>query len=90
MAQALQADVTENGVNQGDLVKVLGNIRDVLNEIQADHAVLVTLTTANKTAINAIITAAATNIAAVAGVTPVSAAAVSSLTNSTAITLTKG
>ena len=90
MAQALQADVTETGVNQGDLVKVLANIRDVLNEIQADHATFITLTTANKTAINAIITAAATNIAAVAAVTAVSAAAVSSLTNSTAITLTKG
>jgi len=90
MAQALQADVTETGVNQGDLVKVLANIRDVLNEIQADHATFITLTTANKTAINAIITAAATNIAAVAAVTAVSAAAVSTLTNSTAITLTKG
>lgn len=91
MAKTLLSNITENGLNQGDLVKFLNNVVDVVNELQADHATFITLTSANKTAINAVITAAtsdsATNIAAV---TPVSASAVSTLTNSTALTLNKG
>ena len=38
MAETLQQDVTENGLSQGDLVKVIKNLRDVVNELQADHA----------------------------------------------------
>lgn len=38
MAETLQANITENGMGQGDLVKLLGNIRDLVNELQADHA----------------------------------------------------
>ena len=52
MAEALQSDVTPTGVNQGDLVRVLANLRDVVNELITDHASykttvdgLVTLTT---------------------------------------------
>lgn len=90
MAKKLLSNITENGVSQGDLVKFLNNVVDVVNELQADHAAFITLTTANKTAINAVITAAATDLPAVAAVTPVSAAAVSALTNSTALTLNKG
>ena len=36
-AVTLSQDITENGVNQGDLVKYLQNVRDVVNELQADH-----------------------------------------------------
>lgn len=35
---ALKNDITANGVWQGDLVTYLGNVRDVVNELQADHA----------------------------------------------------
>lgn len=90
MARTLLSNITENGVSQGDLVKFLNNVVDVVNELQADHATFITLTTANKTAINAVITAAATDLPAVAAVTPVAAGAVPSLTNSTALKLTKG
>jgi chromosome segregation ATPase len=38
MAEALQADITENGLNQGDLVKFLKNVRDTVNELVDDHA----------------------------------------------------
>lgn len=38
MAETLQSDVTEDGVWQADMVKVLKNLRDVVNELQADHA----------------------------------------------------
>jgi hypothetical protein len=38
MAEILNNDVTENGLLQGDLVKVLKNLRDVVNELQTDHA----------------------------------------------------
>ena len=38
MAQALAGDITGNGVNQGDLAAVLANLRDVVNELQEDHA----------------------------------------------------
>lgn len=45
MARTLLSNITENGVSQGDLVKLLNNIVDVVNELQADHATFVTLTT---------------------------------------------
>lgn len=38
MAELLSQDVTENGMNQGDLVKLLNNIILVVNELQVDHA----------------------------------------------------
>ena len=38
MAETLSQDITENGVNQGDLIKLLNNIILVANELQADHA----------------------------------------------------
>jgi plasmid maintenance system antidote protein VapI len=38
MAEALQSDITENGVSQGDLVRFMKNVRDVVNELITDHA----------------------------------------------------
>ena len=40
MAVALAQEITENGINQGDLVKLLNNIILVVNELQADHATM--------------------------------------------------
>lgn len=44
MAATLDADIKADGINQGDLVKLLQNIVDVVNELQADHATFKTLT----------------------------------------------
>lgn len=127
MASPLQGDVTVTGYDQHSLVTLLGNIKDLLNEIQAnyatnkttvdalrtlavelrtdhatqvtlnnelmaDHATFVALTAANKTAINAIITAAAATdgLVSVAAVTPVSASAVATLTAGAVATITAG
>ena len=38
MALTLRSDIVGNGVNQGDLVDLLTNIKELLNELQADHA----------------------------------------------------
>lgn len=35
---ALQYEITENGMGQGDLVRYLGNVRDAVNELITDHA----------------------------------------------------
>ena len=44
MAAALSQEITENGLSQGDLVKLLNNIILVVNELQADHATFKTMT----------------------------------------------
>lgn len=49
MAEALQGDIKEDGVLQGDLVKALSNIILVVNELQADHAT-------SKTTVDALVT----------------------------------
>lgn len=51
MAEALSGDITGNGLNQGDLVKLLGNIRDNLNELTTDHATFKTSVDAIETLI---------------------------------------
>lgn len=38
---ALKQDITPNGLNQGDLVTLLGNMRDALNALRTDHNTLV-------------------------------------------------
>jgi hypothetical protein len=38
MAETLQNNVEETGYWDGDMVKVLKNLRDVVNELQTDHA----------------------------------------------------
>lgn len=85
MAEALQSNVTPEGVNQGDLVRVLANLRDVVNELQADHGVFVTLTTelntdadavfADLTALRAAVVAITAKLDADAGVTDTNYAA---------------
>lgn len=42
MAEILESDVSGSGVWQGDLVKVLANLRDVANELQTDHGTVKT------------------------------------------------
>lgn len=91
MALTLDQTLKANGMNQGDLFSLLSNIVDIVNELQTDHATNIAAIAAHKTAINAIITAAtsdsATNIAAV---TAISVSPAATLTNSTALTLSKG
>jgi len=40
MAATLQQSIKENGMNQGDLVKFLNNVLDIVNELQADAATM--------------------------------------------------
>lgn len=44
MAATLLANITETGMNQGDIVKYFNNILDIVNELQTDHATIKTLT----------------------------------------------
>src|SRR4051812_41785619 len=50
-ATALIQGITENGVLQGDLVKYLGNVRDVVNEVQTKFATTKTTVDALRTAV---------------------------------------
>ena len=52
MATALIQDITENGMGQGDLVKLLGNVRDLVNELQDDHATFRTVVADSKALAN--------------------------------------
>jgi hypothetical protein len=52
VAETLSADITGSGMNQGDLVKVLGNLRDVVNELITDHALFKTQVAADVASIN--------------------------------------
>lgn len=52
MALTLKSDIKENGINQTDLVAYLANIRDLVNELQADHATFKTVVDDQKTLIN--------------------------------------
>lgn len=40
MAETLQSTISETGVNQGDLIRLLKNVRDLVNELQTDHATI--------------------------------------------------
>lgn len=55
MAQALDSDITGGGLEQGDLVKFLGNVRDAVNELITDHATNKTFTDELKTDLTALI-----------------------------------
>lgn len=83
----LPSDIKVTGVDQASLVKWMQNVTDGLNdvrtavaELRTDHAAFVTLTTANKTAVNAVITAAGSSLAAIAAVSSVTAPAVATIT----------
>lgn len=52
MADALKANIVESGMNQGDVVKLLGNLVTLINELQEDHATFKTVVTDNKTLLN--------------------------------------
>lgn len=83
MAETLLGDITENGMNQGDLVKVLKNLRDVVNELQADHATNRALLAAVLAKLDTDTGVNDTDYASSTTLQP-------ALTNSTAITLSKG
>lgn len=88
----LPGDIKETGVDQVSLVKWMQNVTDLVNELQTDHATILALSAANKTAVNAIITAAAATGAAIGdigAVTAVTAAAPATLANATALTLNR-
>lgn len=85
----LPGDLTVTGQDQASLYAWMANVTDLVNELKADHATFLALTAANKTAVNAIITAAGASLAAIAAVSSVSAAAVATLSNSTNLTLSR-
>ena len=43
MAETIKNTIKENGMTQGDLVRFMKNVRDVVNELQTDHATLKTM-----------------------------------------------
>ncbi len=45
MALTLKSDVVGNGVDQGSLIDLLTNIKDLINELQEDHATFKTVVT---------------------------------------------
>lgn len=52
MALTLKSDIVGNGVDQGTLVDLLTNIKDVLNELQTDHATYKTVVDDAKALLN--------------------------------------
>jgi len=94
MAAVLETDIKVNGMSQIDLVKYLQNVRDLVNELQTDHATLL----ADVTAIRTAVTGITAQLDADAGVTDTdyassndpAALTTASLTNTTALTLNKG
>ncbi len=58
---ALEHDIKEDGVWQGDLVKFQNNVLDLINELQADHATQKVTTDEIKTLIDELHDDAATN-----------------------------
>lgn len=86
----LAGDLTVTGQDQASVYAWRANTTDLVNELQTDHATNIAVIAALKTAVNAIIAAAAATGAAVAdigAVTVVSASPAATLTNSTALTL---
>jgi hypothetical protein len=77
-------------MDQASLYAWMAYVTDLVNELKADHASFITLTTAVKTKVNAIIAAAAAtgaNTASIGAVAATTAAAVATLSNSTNLTL---
>jgi hypothetical protein len=93
MAEILQSDITESGVNQGDLVRFLKNVKDAVNEINTDCDAYF----ADLTAIRAAIVAITAKLDADGGVTDTNyaatcnpAALTSTAVSSAALKLTRG
>jgi hypothetical protein len=55
MAEVLNSNVEQGGFWDGDIVKVLMNLRDVVNELQTDHATTKAITDETKTDYTAIL-----------------------------------
>ena len=90
MAVPLETTITRTGLQQSDLVKLLENMRDLVNELKTDYTALLADVTAIRTSFNT----AMTKLNADAGVTDTNYAAAAALT-ATAIaaadlTLNKG
>lgn len=83
----LKADLKVTGMDQASMYAWMANVTDAVNELMDDHATFITLTTANKAAINAVIAAALDTGNGISGVTTVSAAAVATLSDTTDLTL---
>lgn len=93
MAEALQSTITENGVSQGDLVRFLKNVRDIVNELKTDGSACF----ADITALRAAVVAITAKLDADAGVTDTNyaatcnpAAVTATTISATALTLNKG
>lgn len=69
MAATLESDIVENGMTQGDLVRYLQNVRDVVNELQTDHATIKTFIDECKTDIDAAVADITAMRAAIVGIT---------------------
>lgn len=82
MAEALQQGLTDNGILQGDLVKLLRNMVALVNELQADHATFRTVVNDLKTELNDVIAEGSPEA--------VTSSPPAALTNSTPLTLSKG
>lgn len=93
MAVSLEGDITRTGINQGDLVRFLENVRDLCNELRTDvNAAVVDLG-----AIRTAVTGITAQLDADAGVTDTTyasgndpAALTATSIAETALTLSKG
>lgn len=90
MANTLAQGIVRNGMAQADLVALLENIRDIVNELQTDHALI----RANLVALYAKLDADGgvtdTDYVSKLGASGSVAALPAALTNATALTLAKG
>jgi len=87
MAVTLQHDVNEQGYWDADLVKVLQNLRDVVNELQTDIGTVTAAVDGIVAKLDGDAGITDTNYEAVHGLGGSGAALPAALTNSTAITL---
>ncbi len=90
MALSLSATITGNGINQGDLVAWMTNVTAIVNELQADHATLLTCLDDILDKLDADGGITDTDYGDVHGDGGSGTALPATLTNSTALTLSKG
>lgn len=90
MATTLKQTITSTGINQEDLVAWMTNVTAVVNELQADHATLITCLDDILDKLDADGGVTDTNYGAVHGDGGSGTALPATLTNSTALTLSKG
>jgi len=85
-----QQEIAENGMLQGDIFRLLENLRDVVNELQADHDTTTAAIDGIVQKLDGDAGITDTNYEAVHGLGGSGAALPADLTNSTAITLAQG